>query len=151
SATTARTLIDEYGVPESRLHAVEPGTDAAALAASVARPADQAAHADPRLLCVGAVIPRKGHTVLTDALAGLRDRRWTLDCAGSLERERACAAALRARIRALELGARVRLHGDADDALVARLYDRADLFVLPSWYEGYGMVVAEALARGLPV
>jgi glycosyltransferase involved in cell wall biosynthesis len=45
----------------------------------------------------------------------------------------------------------VTLVGDLDAAALAAHYHRADVFVLPTLYEGYGMAVAEALARGLPV
>ena len=58
---------------------------------------------------------------------------------------------LRTQLSAAGLDGRVALVGEKDGAALDELYDAADVFVLPTLYEGYGMVVAEALARGLPV
>jgi glycosyltransferase involved in cell wall biosynthesis len=103
------------------------------------------------LLCVATLTPRKGYDVLLDALASVAFDNWTLRCAGSADRDEQTTARVRARLADPRLGNRVELVGDlAPDALGAE-YDRADVFVLATLYEGYGMAVAEALARGLPV
>jgi glycosyltransferase involved in cell wall biosynthesis len=143
SAATARGL-SAYGVPAGRVHVVEPGTDTAALATGSGSPA-------LTLLCVATLTPRKGHAVVIEALAGLQDRAWTLHCVGSASRDAATAQALRELIATRGLGPRVHLHGEADAAALASLYAQADVFVLPSYFEGYGMALAEALAHGLPV
>ncbi len=132
------------GVPLGRLRVVEPGTDPAPFA--------QGSRSGPlRLLCVATLTPRKGHDLLLQALAGLRDRPWHLDCVGSLDRNPAWAEDL-IRLRGdLRLAGRVSLLGSLDDEELERRYRAADLFVLPSRFEGYGMVFAEALARGLPI
>lgn len=143
SATTARDLA-RYGVPASRIGVVIPGTDPGPVSAG-------SGGGPPHLLCVATLTPRKGHDVLFEALARLADRPWRLTCAGSEERDPACAEALRRQIAALGLGQRVTLTGALDIPAVAALYHQADLFVLSSRHEGYGMVLAEALARGLPV
>ena len=142
SAATARGLA-AFGVPAGRVHVVAPGTDAAALAEG------SGGHA-LTLLCVATLTPRKGHAVLIEALADLQDRPWTLHCVGSTSRDAATTQALRASIAARGLGGRVHLHGEVAAAL-ERLYAQADAFVLPSYFEGYGMALAEALAHGLPV
>ncbi|MCW7542135.1 glycosyltransferase family 4 protein [Aquabacterium sp. A7-Y] len=145
SAATARALA-AYAVPAPRIAVVEPGTDPAPLARG-----SGAASGGPALLCVATLTPRKGHRVLLDALAGLQERPWTLHCVGSLERDAETARALRRAIVAHGLEARVQLYGEVDEARLQALYDAADLFVLASFHEGYGMALAEALARGLPV
>ena len=89
--------------------------------------------------------------MLFRALASVPHLAWRLTCVGSLERDPATVARLRAQASAAGLGGRVALVGEQDGAALAGLYDAADVFVLPTLYEGYGMVVAEALARGLPV
>jgi glycosyltransferase involved in cell wall biosynthesis len=103
------------------------------------------------LLCVATVTPRKGHALLIEALAGLKSRRWTLHCAGSLVMDTACASELMQAIEDHGLRERVVLHGEQDEAGLRALYAKADAFVLPSFHEGYGMALAEALAHGLPV
>lgn len=149
SPATARSLA-RYGVAASRIAVVEPGTHPAPLAQSArhnGRQADQVLS----LLCVATVTPRKGHGVLLEALAGLRERRWHLHCIGSLTRDADTAHALRQAIAHHGLQERVLLHGEVDEAGLAAHYAHADVFVLPSFHEGYGMVLTEALARGLPI
>ncbi len=143
SAHTARALAD-YGLPPARIAIVEPGTDPAPSACGSGDGA-------PTLLCVATVTARKGHAVLLDALAGLADRPWHLHCAGSLTRDPPTAAAAQAQARRLGLEDRITWHGEVDATQLCGLYAQADLFVLPSFHEGYGMALAEALACGLPV
>jgi glycosyltransferase involved in cell wall biosynthesis len=97
------------------------------------------------------VIPRKGHRVLVAALARVRDLDWQMLCIGSLERDPRTARSIRQMISAARLGRRVTLAGEQPPRMVRRAYRAADLFVLPSHHEGYGMAFAEAMAHGLPV
>jgi glycosyltransferase involved in cell wall biosynthesis len=142
SPATARAL-QAYAVPAARMAVVEPGTDPA--------PSAQGGGPELALLCVATLTPRKAHALLLQALAGLRARPWHLHCVGSLERDAATAAAAQALALSLGLAGRVTWHGEVGPAALQALYAQADLFVLPSLYEGYGMAFAEALAHGLPV
>lgn len=143
SAWTREQLIDD-GLPAGRIGVVEPGTEPAAIA-------NGSGGAELTLLCVATVTPRKGHAVLFDALARLRSRRWRLDCVGSLKRDAAAVEALRAQIERTGLVDRVRLLGELTEEALNDCYSSADLFVLASYLEGYGMAHTEALARGLPI
>jgi len=143
SAHTARALIDA-GLPAQRVAVASPGTDKPAPRAE--RKKGNALH----LLAVGTVTPRKGHLLLVEALAGLRELDWHLTCIGSLERDRTAAEALRRAIAEKALGERITLVGECVQDRVSAAYRDADVFVLPSYEEGYGMVCAEALAHELP-
>jgi glycosyltransferase involved in cell wall biosynthesis len=143
SAWTRRRLVELYALPADRVDVAEPGVDAAGLAPGTA--------AGDALLCVAAVTPDKGHDVLLDALAGATDLSWRCDCVGSLDRDPAFADGVRGRARDGGLGDRVRFPGPRTGPELDRAYATADLLVLASHAETYGMVVAEALARGLPV
>lgn len=134
------------GLPADRIATVIPGT------APTSRPAGpKAPDGTLRLLCVATVTARKGHAVLVAALSLLGRADWRLRCVGSLTRDPETVAALRAAIDAAGLGGRIELAGEQPPGSLGRHYREADLFVLPSWYEGYGMAFAEALAHGLPV
>ncbi|HLY54745.1 MAG TPA: glycosyltransferase family 4 protein [Stellaceae bacterium] len=104
-----------------------------------------------RLLAIGSVIPRKGHALLVEALGGLKDLDWRLTIVGSLDRDAGATAALRHAITAGGVGDRVTLADGHPPERMADYYAAADLFVLASFHEGYGMVYAEAMAYGLPV
>ena len=151
SRATAARLAD-YGVTSDRITVVEPGTDPAPLArGSRLKSQVSSLSGDVALLCVATLTPRKGYELLIRALAAVRHRHWTLTCAGSLDRDPLTVARVRDVVRAEGVEDRIVLAGEMDTAMLAMHYDRADLFVLPTLYEGYGMVVAEALARGIPV
>ncbi len=144
SPTTRDTLIADFGVAAERVSVAEPGTDPA--------PRFAGSGGDRlEILAIGSITPRKGHGVLIEALAGLVHLPWRLAIIGSPDRDAACAAALRAAIAAHGLEDRVTLAGEAPEAAIGAAYAGADLFVLPSLYEGYGMVLGEAIARGLPI
>jgi glycosyltransferase involved in cell wall biosynthesis len=144
SPSTRRVLISDYGVAPERVTVALPGIDPVAVSA---RPSNSAA----TLLAVGSVVPRKGYDVLIDALATLADLRWQLVIAGDRNRDRATADAIAAQIAAAGLGARVSMPGAVSDRELARLHAKADVFVLASRHEGYGMAFAEAINHGLPV
>lgn len=143
SAWTKRALLQLHGLGGERIHVAEPGVERAELAPGTATAGS--------LLSVAAVIPGKGHDVLLDALATLRARHWRWTCVGSLDRDPAFAERLRRRAAARGLADRIRFTGPLAGAELARSYGAADVLVLPSRGETYGMVVTEALARGLPV
>ena len=103
------------------------------------------------MLAVGSLVRRKGYDVLVAALADLKDLPWRLTIAGDRTRSPATAAALDADILRHGLGEHVAVLGAVPDERLAELYAGADLFVLPSRHEGYGMAFAEAIAHGLPV
>ena len=153
SQWTARALAS-YDVPVAALRVVEPGVDRRQTHGSTdpqttgVAPAE---HDTLNLLCVATLTPRKDHRTLLRALARLRDLRWTSLCVGSTTRDPACAAGVRADIRGLGLGRRIRLAGETDTAGLARHYRAASVFALASRHEGYGMAFAEALVHGLPV
>lgn len=143
SVWAARGLAARHGLPESRVHVASPGTDRAPLS-----PGTDGAS---RLLCVASVSSLKGQDLLVRALSTLTDLPWTCDLVGSLSRDPAYAADVRRLIDRYGLGDRVRLVGPLTGAMLAAVYTVADLMVLASRAETYGMVAAEALARGIPV
>lgn len=143
SAWTRRRLLELYQLTADRVHVAEPAVDAADLATGSA--------AGEALLCVGAVTFDKGHDVLLDALATISDLSWHCACVGSLDRDPAFVEGLRRRSLEGGLDDRVHFPGPRTGADLDRSYAAADLMVLPSRAETYGMVVTEALARGVPV
>jgi glycosyltransferase involved in cell wall biosynthesis len=136
-------LMEMYALPSDRVHVAPPGVQPAELATGTAT--------GQALLTVAAVIPDKGHEVLLEALARIPDLSWHWVCVGSLDRDPKFVEALRRRSREHGLADRVLFAGTATGTDLGRAYAEADVMVLASRAETYGMVVTEALARGVPV
>ena len=138
------TAIRAMGVAPASIAVVMPAVTRAAIAVRRAR-------AKLHLLSVASLTPRKAHRSLLAALARLRHRAWRLTCIGPTDLDRAEAGRIRAAVRLRGLNGRVRFTGALPAARVQAAYAHADLFVLASYYEGYGMAFAEAIASGVPV
>ena len=144
SPATAGILAADFGVPNAEITIAVPGTDRMPPARGSGGPVVS-------LLAVGSIIPRKGHVELVEALAALPAGNWTLDIVGDPRLDPNEALRLDETIRQTGLSERVTRTGPIDRDTLATRYDRADVFVLNSYYEGYGMAYAEAIAHGLPV
>ncbi|MBB5815106.1 glycosyltransferase involved in cell wall biosynthesis [Streptomyces collinus] len=138
-----RRLVSHHGLPPERVHVAAPGADIAPLAPGT--------DGVSRLLCVAAVTPRKGQHRLVEALAAVRELPWSCVCVGSLTQEPEYVAHLRSLIAEHGLQDRLELAGPKSGPALDASYATADLMVLTSYAETYGMAVTEALARGIPV
>ncbi len=142
SPYTARILTARFGVDAHRIDVAPPGFD----------PVDHVPHPQtpPLILSVGLLTQRKGHDVLIAALAQIADLDWQAQIVGGAH-DPAVAAALRRQVRALGLSRRIVFRGVLSEAGMAEAYGSAAIFALATRYEGYGMVLAEAMQRGLPI
>jgi glycosyltransferase involved in cell wall biosynthesis len=142
SHPTADLLVTDFGVTRQSITVAEPGTESATRARGDKK---------VRFLGVGSITPRKGFDTLVAALAEISDLDWQCRIAGSFDRDLATAENLRRQIAATNLQDRIHLLGSLTETELAKEYDRATLFVLPSHFEGYGMAFTEAISHGLPI
>ena len=143
SSWTQTWLLETYGLPPHRVQVAEPGVDEAPLAAGTPDGGE--------LVCVGAYTKAKGYDVLLGALAIVRDLPWRCVCVGTRIGDSSFVEHLDRAARTVGIEDRVRFTGPLAGADLDRAYAGADALVLASRAETYGMVVTEALTRGLPV
>jgi glycosyltransferase involved in cell wall biosynthesis len=142
SPETARILTARLAADPGRITIAPPGFDRPTAARNPVDP--------PLILSVGLIAPRKGHDVLIAALAQIADLSWQAEIVGGTH-DVATAAALSDQIDELALGDRVGLVGEIDSPALAARFSAASIFALATRYEGYGMVLSEAMLAGLPV
>jgi glycosyltransferase involved in cell wall biosynthesis len=144
SPATARIVAGDYGIGTDRVTVALPGIDRTAVFRRDRK-------GPVGLLAVGSLVPRKGYDVLLAALATLAHLPWHLTIVGDRDRSPETTKKLSAQIEALQLDGRVTLAGAVPADALGEFYRDADIFVLASRFEGYGMAFAEAMAHGLPI
>jgi UDP-glucose:(heptosyl)LPS alpha-1,3-glucosyltransferase len=152
--TSSREIYDlgaQYGVAERRCRVIPNGFDPAIFNAARRRSLRKHARAElgivadeVSLLFVANELHRKGFGSLIEALAKLKSPTTRVDVVGSVS-----SGDYQSKIEDLGLSRRVHWHGSTTD--VFPYYAAADLLVLPTLYEPFGLVIIEALASGLPV
>ena len=142
SQETARILCCDFDADPDRLKVAPPGFDRPVVSRSPTDP--------PLILSVGLLAPRKGHDVLLTALGYLRDLPWRASIVGKTH-DPDYATALHDQCRALGIDDRMHFEGEIDQHALAILFNAASVFALATRYEGYGMVLSEAMQFGLPV
>jgi glycosyltransferase involved in cell wall biosynthesis len=143
SAWTRRRLLERYPLSAARVHVARPGTEPAQVSPRTP--------GGGRLVCVGTLSPLKGQDLLLEALGNLVGLPWRCTLVGPLDRAPGFVTSLARRAAATGIADRVRMPGTRTGAALRRSYEDADLLVVPSRAETYGMVVTEALAAGVPV
>jgi glycosyltransferase involved in cell wall biosynthesis len=143
SRWSAEWLVTNAGAVPDRVRVAVPGVEPA--------PPTAPDEGGGRLLSVGAITPVKGADRVVATLASVADLPWTWRCVGSADVDPAFAASVRADVEAAGLDDRVRWTGALTPEEVAVQLADTDLLVVGSRVETYGMVVGEALARGIPV
>jgi glycosyltransferase involved in cell wall biosynthesis len=143
SQSTKDLLVADFSVPSSKIAVAEPGVEPAGRAV-------ETPHGQPlKLLAVGSLSPRKGYEVTIEALGALSGLPWNLVIIGG--GDEAYAASLRSLAAAKGLESRISFRGAIPQGDIDAAYRASDIFVMASHFEGYGMVLTEALARGLPI
>ena len=150
-----RQLLERYYAADpGRMHTVPCGIDL-----DLFQPRDREAARErlqldrdtPVLLWVGRLEKLKGVEILVDAVAGLERRDFTLLIVGGDERAAEIRAELEAQAAAAGISANVRFEGAVPHGLLPWYYSAADICVVPSYYESFGLVAVEAMASGTPV
>tara|TARA_R110000787_G_scaffold14940_8_gene45995 strand:- start:628 stop:1677 length:1050 start_codon:yes stop_codon:yes gene_type:complete len=142
SLHTAQILTRDFDVDVDRITTAPPGF---LVPEVVSAPIDP-----PLILSVGLLAERKGHDVLIAALAGLQDLPWQAEIIGKPHDE-GFTKRLYAKAEASGLSDRLHFLGEVSEAQIAERYSAASIFALATRYEGYGMVLSEAMQYGLPV
>lgn len=104
-----------------------------------------------RLVFVGSLIQRKGLHTLIEGLSQVRSENWVLDVVGRQDIDTEYTKSVKDQIRKHGMENRIRLHGSLPDAKLQQVLSRAQVFVVVSSYEGYGIVYLEGMHFGLPV
>lgn len=144
----AQRMLD-YAVPESRILSVPPGIDS--ITAPSLNPTSQHHNQTLQLLCVANLTPRKAQDTLLKALGKLVDLDWHCTLVGSPDHDPTYASQLRQLADQQGIAERLSWPGVLTPDTLHQYYQQTDVFVLPSRFETYGMVINEALCHGLPI
>ena len=148
SSRDVRERVRALGVEEGRIHSIPQGVDCQQFKMENARSPGEGGW---RILYVGRYDPRKGIGVLLQAMPLVRRRADVrLQLVGGSAAS-GTAADYRRQVSALQLADCVEFVPEQPHDQIAKFMAAADLFVLPSFYDSFGIALIEAMACGLPV
>ena len=137
-------LLCNVGLNPARIRLVEPGTEHF--------PRKKRYKPVPsELLCIANYSALKAQDVLIRALYGLTAWNWSLHIYGDTERDKEYTEVVRSLIQQLKMEHRIIMHGIVERHEISTVFLNADLFLMPSLFESYGMAITESLAHGIPV
>ncbi|MEM6635080.1 MAG: glycosyltransferase family 4 protein [Pseudomonadota bacterium] len=142
SPETARILVRDFEADAAMITIAPPGFEKQPVGRSPVEP--------PLILSVGLLAARKGHDVILDALGQIRHLPWQAQIVGKTH-DPAVALSLRRQSETLDLADRVVFAGELDGPELHNRFRSASIFALATRYEGYGMVLGEAMTFGLPI
>ncbi len=134
--------------PGLKLWLCEPGVDEVFFS-PVRRPASVSEGLE--LVTVANLLPAKGYLELLEVLAKLRRYPWRWHWAGSAAVDPDYARKLQRAILKFGLSEKIVYHGVLSPTRLVKLLDAADWFLFPSYFESFGMALAEAAARRVPI
>ncbi|WP_017324172.1 glycosyltransferase family 4 protein [Synechococcus sp. PCC 7336] len=141
--------IESLGFPAQNITILPPGLEQKVVNSD--NPSQPLQLENPAILCVAHCIPRKGILELVEAFATIDRQNYVLHIAGKTDKDARYYRKLRSRVESAGLANAVIFHGRTDDNTLHQLYQQSDLFVLPSYKEGFGIVLLEAMHYGLPI
>lgn len=156
SAGERHHLLNLYGAASDKVHTISCGVNTAQFQPADQRQAREALNIDPTatiLLFVGRFAPVKGIPVLLDAVAELAGRQASLKLVvvGGDGEKSSATKALKRQAKGLGIAPLLLMAGRVDHDRLSLYYNAADMLVLPSTYESFGLVTLESLACGTPV
>jgi glycosyltransferase involved in cell wall biosynthesis len=138
--------LEKMGLPDKMVQVIYPGFDTCLVPKRELR-----LQRGIKLLSVANCEPRKGLDVLVEAIHRLGDAKITLDIVGDESPSPGYVNRIREKIAFWRLEEQIKFRGKVDRQSLGRFYSDADMFVLPSLYEPFGIVLAEAMSYGLPI
>jgi len=137
---------EKMGLPSEAIEMVYPGFDMNLIREKLPRSRDAI-----KLLFVGNWDPRKGLKALVEAVHRLNNPKIVLDIVGDDSFYPRYTGEIKRKVAHWGFEDRIRFHGRIDRESIGKFYSEADIFVLPSSYEPFGIVFAEAMSFGLPI
>ena len=150
SSEYSKSEIVSVGINPELIHVLSPGLDREKFQIS-SNNNQLDNQGKTKILCVANYIPRKGTIHLIEALAQIERQDFTLDLVGNRKNNSSYYNQLKNAVEKLKLTEFVVFHDGSDQENIKHLYSCADIFILPSFKETFGIVFLEAMHYGLPI
>ncbi len=151
SSEYSKSEIVSVGINPELVHVLSPGLDRDKFKSPIPTDRNSEIIQSKKILCVGNYVPRKGILYLIEAFYQIERQNFTLHLVGNRKNNSSYYHKLNNAVKKLKLTEYVVFHDGADRENIKQLYASADIFVLPSFQETFGIVFLEAMHYGLPI